>query len=174
MYTGTFVQRRLGEHCSCTAHCPLFLPAGLNLSPLLLRLLLLRAVLSFLGQAVDGVAFPSRLEQLAFGWRFDHPITAVIWPTNLKLLSFDGGFNQDLSRVEWPRDLKQLQLGRSFNQPIREVTFPRGLLRLDLGDNFNQVCSCHLMSFDVMGVRIGGNVCLFLRLNLGHNCNQAC
>lgn len=55
-----------------------------------------------LGQAVDGVAFPSRLEQLAFGWRFDHPINAVVWPKNLKQLTFDGGFNQVKKRSRSP------------------------------------------------------------------------
>ncbi|CAM9488227.1 unnamed protein product [Ectocarpus sp. 13 AM-2016] len=43
-----------------------------------------RRVLEKFNQAIEGVAWPASLQQLAFGEMFNQPVAGVVWPVSLQ------------------------------------------------------------------------------------------
>lgn len=91
---------------------------------------------------VEAVLWPSAVEEISFGDRFnrsfDQPITCVAWPSSLRILCLGYYFNQAITAVMSPRSLDHLSLGRSFNQPIVGTVWPTSLKILRFGQDFNQ------------------------------------
>lgn len=75
---------------------------------------------------------PSRLEVLAMGWSFDHPVVGWKLPETLRVLDLGFWFNQPLEGWKLPRSLTYLHVGTEFSHPIADLDIPPTLKKLCL------------------------------------------
>lgn len=73
--------------------------------------------------------FPSELEEITFGKRFNQPIDAVKWLLALRCVTFGHYFNCPVVGSARPSSETRLIFGRSFDQPLQpgeheDVTWP--------------------------------------------------
>lgn len=87
----------------------------------------------YFNQSIEGVAWPSTLRDLVFGFCFNHPIEGVTWPPSLKLLSFPMDFNQPIGGVSWPHSIEELTLGTSFKPAGRRREVARVAEEVEAG-----------------------------------------
>ncbi|CAK9075643.1 unnamed protein product [Durusdinium trenchii] len=81
--------------------------------------------------------WPSNLQRVSFGDRFNCSLEHVTWPCHLRSVRFGRNFNQRL-QTTWPNCLESLRLGEFFDQSLEGATFPGSLQSLTLGSRFNQ------------------------------------
>ncbi|GAM18903.1 hypothetical protein SAMD00019534_020780 [Acytostelium subglobosum LB1] len=77
--------------------------------------------------------FPSRLQSISFGDKFNQPIYFIRLMSSLTSLTFGDSFAQPISRDSFPASLKSLSLGTGFRGPLNEYTIPDSLETLVLG-----------------------------------------
>ncbi|CAN0300989.1 unnamed protein product, partial [Ectocarpus sp. 8 AP-2014] len=80
-----------------------------------------------LGDDFNLVVWPSSLQELQFGSRFNQSIAGTVWPASLRKISFGDGFNKPIAEVAWPASLQELSFGNWFNQPIAGTVWPASL-----------------------------------------------
>lgn len=88
---------------------------------------------------ITGVEWPTCLQSIVFGGRFDQPVVGVKWPPSLKQVTFGVFFNQPIAEAAWPASIEEMRFGMWFNQPVKDVSWPPCLKKLVLGDRFNQL-----------------------------------
>ena len=86
---------------------------------------------------INGVrrsVLPNKLQNLKFGYFFNHPLNNVTFPDTLEHLSFGYLFNQpiDCHTIHFPTNLKNLSIEGMFNQPIDEIDFNVPITAKDL------------------------------------------
>ncbi len=102
------------------------------------------------------VVFPSTLQKIVFGDKFDcsvyGPLSGPfgddinrylqekVLPSKLTSLTFGRDFNRWLYEGVLPVSLINLKFGRNYNQPLCEGVLPSKLVSLELGLMFNQLC----------------------------------
>lgn len=104
--------------------------------------------------SLEGVALPDTLEEIAFGFHFNAPLTEgrVAWPSNLKKITMGARWDRPLTDTIWPVSLQTLRFGSHFNRMLtsarghgaiagRDVVMglPRGLREIHLGGEFNRM-----------------------------------
>ena len=78
------------------------------------------------------------LQSSRLGFRFNSSLEGVAWPTTLEDLSFGHQFDQDLRDTCLPESLQRLTLGWSFDQELDGMTWPTQLQSLAFKHTFNQ------------------------------------
>ena len=83
--------------------------------------------------------FPTSLEYLKFGPRYNQEVTSGAFPDNLKRLWFGNEFNRDISVGVLPAQLEELKFGdgsAKFNKPFDRHVLPQTVRVLDVGNAF--------------------------------------
>lgn len=82
--------------------------------------------------------WPSHLESLTVGDRFNLSLDHVTWPEHLQSLAFGERFNQSLEHVRLPESLRSLTLGERFNRSLDGVAWPSHLQKLIFGNSVEE------------------------------------
>ncbi|CAM9556584.1 unnamed protein product [Ectocarpus fasciculatus] len=89
-------------------------------------------------QSISDVEWPDSLQELTFGYYFNHPIDEIgEKATGLRELTLGWNFDQSLAGVALPKNLEVLTIAGVYNRPLDEVQLPSGLRSLTLGGLFD-------------------------------------
>ena len=82
------------------------------------------------------------LEELTFGYSFNHPISrdngVSLLPRNLKKLFFGNDFDIEITEMGLPKNIQEIEFGYRFNSALSPNCFPGTVRRIRFGESFNR------------------------------------